>query len=144
MDETNILFDQPSEDGLYYYRSKDGKGWLGKFKSPVTENREDYDQITPAEWNAHIAEMEEAERQARIAAEEAEAATKRAEEEAYNSPEAVKARRISELKALLASTDYYAIKYVEGWISEEEYAPIKAQRQRWRDEINSLEAEYEE
>ena len=47
--------------------------------------------------------------------------------------------RISELKSKLAQTDYKAIKYAEGLITEEEYAPIKAQRQLWRDEINQLE-----
>lgn len=47
--------------------------------------------------------------------------------------------RIDELKNLLASTDYQAIKYAEGQITEEEYAEIKAQRQAWRDEINELE-----
>lgn len=46
--------------------------------------------------------------------------------------------RIMELKSLLAETDYKAIKYAEGLISEEEYAPIKAQRQEWRDEINAI------
>lgn len=49
--------------------------------------------------------------------------------------------RINELKKLLASTDYQAIKYAEGQISENDYAPIKAQRQSWRDEINRLEEE---
>lgn len=43
------------------------------------------------------------------------------------------------LKNKLTKTDYQAIKYAEGQISEEEYAPIKAQRQAWRDEINQLE-----
>lgn len=47
--------------------------------------------------------------------------------------------RIYELKTLLNQTDYKAIKYAEGLISEDEYAPIKAQRQAWRDEINELE-----
>lgn len=47
--------------------------------------------------------------------------------------------RISELKQNLANTDYQAIKYAEGFITESEYAPIKAQRQAWRDEINLLE-----
>lgn len=46
---------------------------------------------------------------------------------------------IKELKGLLNDTDYKAIKYAEGLISEEEYAPIKAQRQEWRDRINELE-----
>lgn len=49
--------------------------------------------------------------------------------------------RIETLKIELASTDYKAIKYAEGWLTEEEYAPIKAQRQSIRDEINALEAE---
>ena len=47
--------------------------------------------------------------------------------------------KIQELKDKLAQTDYKAIKYAEGQLSEEEYAPIKAQRQEWRDEINRLE-----
>ena len=50
------------------------------------------------------------------------------------------AYRIEMLKADLASTDYKAIKYAEGWLTEEEYAPIKAERQAIRDEINALEA----
>lgn len=51
--------------------------------------------------------------------------------------------RINELKDNLYATDYKAIKYAEGLISEAEYAPIKAERQAWRDEINALEAELE-
>lgn len=47
---------------------------------------------------------------------------------------------IEQLKAELASTDYQAIKYAEGWISEEEYAPIKAYRQELRNQINELSA----
>jgi len=46
---------------------------------------------------------------------------------------------IGELKTKLSETDYQAVKYAEGWITEEEYAPIKAQRQAWRDRINELE-----
>lgn len=48
---------------------------------------------------------------------------------------------IAELKAKLADTDYEAIKHSEGWISDEDYAVIKAQRQAWRDRINELEEE---
>ena len=48
-------------------------------------------------------------------------------------------QQIAELKQLLFSTDYKALKYAEGWISEEEYAPIKAERQAIRDRINELE-----
>ena len=49
--------------------------------------------------------------------------------------------KIANAKSKLVETDYQAIKYVEGFISETDYAPIKAQRQAWRDEINALEAE---
>ncbi|MBP5561016.1 MAG: hypothetical protein J6X70_04355 [Muribaculaceae bacterium] len=52
-----------------------------------------------------------------------------------------KAERVWELKARLAESDYKALKFAEGWISAEEYAPIKAERQALRDEINELEAE---
>lgn len=51
----------------------------------------------------------------------------------------IKNTKIAELKYKLIETDYQAIKYAEGQLSEEEYAPIKAQRQAWRDEINLLE-----
>lgn len=50
-------------------------------------------------------------------------------------------RRISELKSQLSSTDYQAIKYAEGIISEEEYLPVKELRQSYRLEINQLEDE---
>lgn len=53
------------------------------------------------------------------------------------------AQRIEMLKSELASTDYKAIKYAEGWLTEEEYAPIKAERQVIRDEINLLESQME-
>lgn len=46
---------------------------------------------------------------------------------------------ILELKIYLSESDYKAIKYAEGWISEEEYKEIKEQRQAWRDRINELE-----
>ena len=49
--------------------------------------------------------------------------------------------KISKLKSLLSHTDYKAIKYAEGLISEQDYAVIKLQRQTWRDEINKLENE---
>ena len=46
--------------------------------------------------------------------------------------------QIDLLKLELQKTDYKAIKYSEGWLSEEEYAPVKAERQALRDEINRL------
>ena len=48
-------------------------------------------------------------------------------------------QKIIELKQLLTDTDYKAIKFSEGELTEEEYAPIRAQRQAWRAEINDLE-----
>ena len=50
-------------------------------------------------------------------------------------------QQIASLKQNLADTDYQAIKYAEGAISEEDYTEIKALRQSWRDEINRLESE---
>ncbi len=47
---------------------------------------------------------------------------------------------IAALKQQLEETDYQTLKYFEGWLTAEEYAPIKAHRQRLRNEINRLEA----
>ena len=46
---------------------------------------------------------------------------------------------IQQLKKQLSDTDYKAIKYAEGQISEEEYASVRAERQGYRDRINYLE-----
>lgn len=46
---------------------------------------------------------------------------------------------ITQLKKALSDTDYKAIKYAEGQISEEEYASVRAERQGYRDRINYLE-----
>lgn len=48
-------------------------------------------------------------------------------------------REILSLKLKLAETDYQAIKYAEGVLTYDEYAPMKTQRQYWRDRINDLE-----
>lgn len=45
---------------------------------------------------------------------------------------------IQKLKAQLAKTDYKALKYAEGWYSEEEYAPVKAEREALREQIRQL------
>jgi len=47
--------------------------------------------------------------------------------------------RIAELKQKLAETDYKFIKFAEGAMSAAEYAPYKADRAKWRAEINDLE-----
>ena len=46
---------------------------------------------------------------------------------------------IQQLKKSLSDTDYKAIKYAEGQISEDEYSEIKSERQGYRDRINYLE-----
>ena len=47
---------------------------------------------------------------------------------------------ITQLKKQLSDTDYKAIKYAEGQISESEYSAIRELRQGYRDRINELEA----
>lgn len=49
--------------------------------------------------------------------------------------------QISALKSKLAQTDYKALKYAEGLISEADYLPIKLERQDYRNQINELEAQ---
>ena len=49
--------------------------------------------------------------------------------------------KIGMLKYKLRSTDYQAIKFAEGEISLEEYAPVRDQRRAWRAEINAIEAQ---
>lgn len=49
-------------------------------------------------------------------------------------------QEINLYKEKLYATDYKAIKYAEGLYTEEEYYPIKAERQSYRDKINELEA----
>lgn len=51
--------------------------------------------------------------------------------------------QINELKEKLFSSDYKAIKYAEGWYSDEEYLEVKQQREKWREEIRELEAQIE-
>lgn len=50
-------------------------------------------------------------------------------------------QQIYELKNELLQSDYKAIKFSEGWISEKDYAPIREERQEIRNRINSLQEE---
>ena len=45
---------------------------------------------------------------------------------------------IEELKEKLNNTDYLSLKHREGELTDEEFAPILAQRKEWRAEINKL------
>ena len=56
---------------------------------------------------------------------------------------AIIAQEIVRCLGELQSTDYKAIKFAEGELSAEEYAPIREQRRMWRAEINRLEKELE-
>lgn len=49
------------------------------------------------------------------------------------------AKEREECYEALNDSDYKALKYMEGAISEEDYAPVKEQRQKYRDRINELE-----
>ena len=49
------------------------------------------------------------------------------------------AAEIERLKAELSATDYKCLKYVDGALSESEYAEVRAYRQELRDKINQLE-----
>lgn len=48
-------------------------------------------------------------------------------------------QEMARLKMEIASTDYEALKYAEGWFTEEEYAPIKQHREELREKIRQLE-----
>ena len=48
-------------------------------------------------------------------------------------------KEIAELKIKLEKTDYKVLKYVEGVLSDEEYIPLKEERQNYRNRINELE-----
>ena len=52
--------------------------------------------------------------------------------------EELNAMEVERLKAELASTDYKCLKYVDGAISDEEYAEVKAYRVELRQRINEL------
>ena len=53
-------------------------------------------------------------------------------------------QQIRELQGKLSATDYQALKYSEGWITEKDYTEIKANRQSWRDAINQLQTQLKE
>lgn len=46
--------------------------------------------------------------------------------------------RIAYLKSELADTDYLCLKFTDGALSEDEYAPIRQKRAEYRAEINKL------
>lgn len=61
-----------------------------------------------------------------------------AEEETKEKRRKIQAE-IVDLKVRLRESDFKAIKFAEGELTIEEYAPIKAERKAWREQINELE-----
>ena len=55
-----------------------------------------------------------------------------------------KGKQILFLRGELHNSDYKAIKFAEGELTEEEYAPIREQRKTWRKQIRTLETEIAE
>ena len=51
---------------------------------------------------------------------------------------------IEQYKAKLASTDYQCLKYAEGELTKDEYAPIRELRKQLRKQINALEDRLEQ
>lgn len=49
--------------------------------------------------------------------------------------------QLAAAKTELAETDYYTLKFIDGELSEEEYAAIRAKRARLRERVRELEAE---
>ena len=54
---------------------------------------------------------------------------------------ATKSEKLELLLTQLSETDYMAIKYAEGQMTATEYAPMKLQRQEWRNEYNFLQGD---
>lgn len=57
-----------------------------------------------------------------------------------NEDDIARKAEILSCKESLTNTDYKTQKYIEGQLTDEEWATAKAQRQAWRDRINELEA----
>lgn len=114
-----------------YYKTKDGKGWLG-FRPDVSDEEleANYVEVTEQEWNEHLASLHHEPTPEQIAKRE-------------------KKRQIAQLKSELASTDYVVVKIAESDDPDEiaalreEYATVIAHRKELRAQINELEGELE-
>lgn len=60
----------------------------------------------------------------------------------YTDEQKKQVQEMQECQKNLRDTDFKATKYSEGLYSEEEYAPIKLQRQQWRDRYNEIKDNY--
>ena len=113
----------PDENGRYYYKAKDGKGFMN-LKSPL--NDENYVEITKEEFDTLTARPKHEPTAEQIAAK-------------------ARAQEIAQLKKQLFDTDYIVIKIAEdpehAADLREEYAETLANRISWRARINELEGE---
>ena len=108
----------------YYYKHKQGKGYL-ILEAPLTEKEaENYTALTYEQFVEETSPV---------------SYTPTAKELAN----AEKKNQIEGLKAELAKTDYKCLKFVDGALTEEEYAEVRTYRQSLRDQINQLESELE-
>ena len=129
--ENTNLIEHP--DGRYYYKAKAGNGYLN-LKSPLTENRDQYEEITKEEFDALTYHEPVAPHEPT------------AEEIAQNEKRA----EIADCKHQLALTDYVVLKLAEALgegdtetvaAIESDYATVLADRKTWRARINELESE---
>lgn len=98
-----------------------------KFNKPL-ETQEQLDAYSSAaEWcNANSAHIEDKGEYYEVV------------ENAKPTQEELNTAEIARLKMELAATDYKCLKYVDGALTEEEYAEVRAYRQELRREINEL------
>lgn len=62
----------------------------------------------------------------------------------YNDTQKSQFAKKATLKKALKNTDYRALKYADGCYTEEEYAPYKAEREAWREQIREIEKTFSE
>lgn len=111
---------------MFYYRHKQETTAFLITKTPLNEEElANYDEITEQEYNDYQAQL-------------VGAASQHAMINSNN-----KRAKIAHYKTLLRESDYKQAKWLDGDLSDEDYAPIKEARHNWRAEINRLEEELE-
>lgn len=111
-------------ENLYYYKDSQNRTAVLKHKLSEEELGDNVE-ITEEEYNS----IREQKKQNLLAK--------------ANTPRNQKLSQILKFKQLLRDSDYKLLKYQDGDMTEEEYAPIRKDRHDWRARINELEAEIE-
>ena len=106
---------------MYYYRHKEDRTAFLITKTPLEEDLDKYEEITEQEYK-ELLPFHSGNLRVQTKAQE-------------------NISRIIELKTLLRESDYKQAKWLDGDLSDEDYAPIKKARHEWRVEINRLEEE---